>query len=121
MNEIKLPPWPEDTYIDAACCFSSYCRVVSVAAAEAYTRAAIEADRQARGEPVAWTLLCADLQSHITTLRAYQAWRTGDDNRSLFEAGIAPTQISAALNALLDLAENHLRGATKKVGSGHEA
>ena len=52
MNEIKLPPWPEDTYIDVACCFSSYCRVVSVAAAEAYTRAAIEADRKAPDDTV---------------------------------------------------------------------
>lgn len=56
------------------------------------------------------------LQDHIATLRAYQAWRTGADTRTLGGAGIVPADITKALNAVLDFAEDHLRDATKMIG-----
>lgn len=56
-----------------------------------------------------------ELQDHITTLRAYHAWRTGADTRTLGGAGIIPADIAKALNAVLDFAENHLRDATKMI------
>ena len=61
------------------------------------------------------------LHAQILTLKKYQAWRTGEDERTMDEAGIVPAAITSALDAVIAIAENHLRGATKKVGSGHEA
>ncbi|WJJ93398.1 hypothetical protein [Neopusillimonas aromaticivorans] len=55
------------------------------------------------------------LHAQILTLRKYQAWRTGEDERTMDEAGIVPREITAALNAVIEVAENHLRDATKKV------
>ena len=54
------------------------------------------------------------LHAQILTLRKYQAWRTGEDERTMDEAGIAPAAITSALDAVLDFAESHLRDATKK-------
>ena len=55
------------------------------------------------------------LHAQILTLRKYQAWRTGEDERTMDEAGIVPREITAALNAVIEVAERHLRDATKKV------
>jgi hypothetical protein len=60
--------------------------------------------------------MTALLHAQILTLRKYQAWRTGEDERTMDEAGIVPREITAALNAVIEVAENHLRDATKKVG-----
>ena len=49
---IKLPPLPD---IPAAICPWNHSEGVVKNLLEAYATAAIEADRQARGEPVAWT------------------------------------------------------------------
>lgn len=54
------------------------------------------------------------LHAQILTLRKYQAWRTGEDERTMDEAGIVPGAITSALDAVLDFAESHLRDATKK-------
>ena len=80
---------------------------------QAYATTAIEADRQARGGPVASANPV--LHAQILTLRKYQAWRTGEDERTMDEAGIVPREITAALNAVIEVAEHHLRDATKKV------
>lgn len=49
------------------------------------------------------------LHTQILTLRKYQAWRTGEDERTMDEAGIIPSAVTSALDAVLDFAENHLR------------
>ncbi|WJJ94044.1 hypothetical protein [Neopusillimonas aromaticivorans] len=59
--------------------------------------------------------MTALLHTQIQTLRKYQAWRTGEDERTMDEAGIVPRAITSALDGVLDFAENHLRDATKKV------
>jgi len=59
--------------------------------------------------------MTALLHTQILTLRKYQAWRTGKDERTMGEAGIVPSAITSALDGVLDFAENHLRDATKKV------
>ena len=51
------------------------------------------------------------LHDQILTLRKYQAWRTGEDTRTMDEAGVVPAAITTALNAVLDFAEHHLRDA----------
>ena len=51
------------------------------------------------------------LHAQILTLRKYQAWRTGEDERTMDEAGIVPSAITSALDGVLDFAENHLRDA----------
>ena len=51
------------------------------------------------------------LHAQIQTLRKYQAWRTGKDERTMDEAGIVPAAITSALDAVLDVAEYHLRDA----------
>ncbi|NLZ11106.1 MAG: hypothetical protein GX086_07230 [Alcaligenaceae bacterium] len=58
--------------------------------------------------------MTALLHTQIQTLRKYQAWRTGEDERTMDEAGIVPREITAALNAVIEVAEHHLRDATKK-------
>ena len=59
--------------------------------------------------------MTALLHTQIQTLRKYQAWRTGEDERTMDEAGIVPSAITSALDGVLDFADNHLRDATKKV------
>lgn len=55
------------------------------------------------------------LHTQILTLRKYQAWRTGKDERTMDEAGIVPSAITSALDGVLDFAENQFKDATKKV------
>ena len=55
--------------------------------------------------------MTALLHAQILTLRKYQAWRTGEDERTMDEAGIVPAAITSALDAVLDFAEHHLREA----------
>ena len=55
--------------------------------------------------------MTALLHAQILTLRKYQAWRTGEDERTMDEAGIVPAAITDALDAVLDFAEHHLREA----------
>lgn len=50
------------------------------------------------------------MHEHIAVLRAYQEWRTGKDGRTIGEAGIKPSQITAALNAVMDAAEGYDAG-----------
>lgn len=50
-----------------------------------------------------------ELHAQILTLRKYQAWRTGEDERTMDEAGIVPAEITNALNGVLDAAEQYLR------------
>lgn len=60
------------------------------------------------------------LHTQIITLRKYQAWRTGEDERTMDEAGIVPSAITSALDAVLDFAQSQLRDATKQgVNSTH--
>lgn len=54
------------------------------------------------------------LHAQILTLKKYQAWRTGKDARTMVEAGIVPAAITSALNAVIAIAENHLRDGMKK-------
>lgn len=49
------------------------------------------------------------LHAQILTLRKYQAWRTGEDERTMDEAGIVPRAITSALNAVLDYASEQLK------------
>ena len=55
-----------------------------------------------------------ELHAQILTLRRYQAWRTGEDKRTMDEAGIVPAAITNALNGVLDAAERYLRDNIKK-------
>lgn len=58
-----------------------------------------------------------ELHAQIQTLRKYQAWRTGEDERTMDEAGIVPAAITDALDAVLDAAEQYLReNITKATG-----
>lgn len=57
-----------------------------------------------------------ELHAQILTLRKYQAWRTGEDERTIDEAGIVPAAITDALDAVLDVAEQYLRDITKATG-----
>lgn len=54
------------------------------------------------------------LHTQILTLKKYQAWRTGKDARTMGEVGIKPSEITSALNAVIAIAENHLRDGVKK-------
>lgn len=54
------------------------------------------------------------LHAQILTLRKYQAWRTGEDTRTMDDAGIVPAAVTSALDAVLEIAESHLRGDTKQ-------
>ncbi|MBC7202544.1 MAG: hypothetical protein H5U29_03320 [Pusillimonas sp.] len=54
------------------------------------------------------------LHAQILTLKKYQAWRTGQDERTMDEAGIKPAAITSALNDVIAIAENHLRDGMKK-------
>lgn len=51
------------------------------------------------------------LQAQILTLRKYQAWRTGEDTRTMDDAGIVPAAVTSALDAVLEIAESCLRDA----------
>lgn len=53
------------------------------------------------------------LRTQILTLRKYQAWRTGEDERTMDEAGIVPAEITSALDAVIKAAENYLKMETK--------
>ena len=48
------------------------------------------------------------LHAQIMYLRKYQAWRTGEDERTMDEAGIVPRAITSSLNDVLDFAEKQL-------------
>lgn len=50
------------------------------------------------------------LKEQIEVLRAYQEWRTGKDGRTIGEAGIVPSEITAALNAVMDAADGYEAG-----------
>ena len=39
---------------------------------------------------------------HLELLRCFNAWRTGEDERTMEEAGIVPSEITAALNAAIE-------------------
>ncbi|MBC2768599.1 hypothetical protein [Pusillimonas minor] len=54
------------------------------------------------------------LHAQILTLKKYQAWRKGEDTRTMDEAGIKPAAVTSALNAVIAIAENHLRDGVKK-------
>lgn len=54
------------------------------------------------------------LHAQILTLRKYQAWRTGKDARTMGEVGIKPAAVTSALDAVIAIAENHLRDGMKK-------
>lgn len=56
-----------------------------------------------------------ELRAQILTLKKYQAWRTGEDERTMDEAGIVPSAITSALDGVLEFVDNHLRDVTKKV------
>lgn len=49
------------------------------------------------------------LHAQILTLRKYQSWRTGEDERTMDEAGIVPSAITSALDAVLDYASEQLK------------
>lgn len=55
------------------------------------------------------------LHAQILTLKKYQAWRMGKDARTIGEVGIKPAAVTSALNAVIAIAENHLRDGVKKV------
>lgn len=55
------------------------------------------------------------LHAQILALKKYQTWRTGEGTRTMDEAGIVPSEITSALNAVIAIAENHLRDATKMI------
>ena len=42
----------------------------------------------------------------LTTLKNYQAWRTGQDERTLDEIGLTPKKISEALEWAIDKLES---------------
>lgn len=54
------------------------------------------------------------LHAQILTIKKYQAWRTGEDTRTMGEAGIVPAAITSALDAVIAIAENHLLEEMKK-------
>lgn len=54
------------------------------------------------------------LHAQILTIKKYQAWRTGEDTRTMGEAGIVSAAITSALDAVIAIAENHLRDGMKK-------
>lgn len=54
------------------------------------------------------------LHAQILTLKKYQAWRTGEDARTMEEAGILPAAITSALDTVIAIAENHLRDGMRK-------
>lgn len=53
--------------------------------------------------------MTALLHAQIQTLRKYQAWRTGEDTRTMDEAGIVPAAVTSALDAVLEIADSYLR------------
>lgn len=44
---------------------------------------------------------------HLNTLRRFQAWRTGKDERTMDEAGIVPAQITQAIDWAIKELEDH--------------
>lgn len=48
--------------------------------------------------------MTALLHAQIQALRKYQAWRTGEDTRTMDEAGIVPREITVALDLVLEVA-----------------
>jgi hypothetical protein len=61
------------------------------------------------------------LRAQIRTLKNYQAWRTGEDMRTMDEAGIVPAAITSALDAVLKIAEKYLRDGLNDPASFNDA
>jgi len=45
----------------------------------------------------------------VEYLKKYKAWRSGEDDRTMDEAGINPAELSAAINSAIDELEQHER------------
>ncbi len=61
------------------------------------------------------------LHAQILTLKKYQSWRTGKDERTMDEAGIVPAAITSALDAVLEIAEKYLRDGLNESASFNDA
>jgi hypothetical protein len=47
------------------------------------------------------------MPNHLDTLRLYQAWRRGEDERTLDETGLTPTSIGEALDWAIEVLAKH--------------
>ncbi len=46
-----------------------------------------------------------NIQQAIDYLKRFQAWRTGEDERTMDEAGITPREVTKALNLVINTLE----------------
>lgn len=51
----------------------------------------------------------------IEYLARYQAWRRGEDNRTMYEAGIEPVELGRVIDAAIGALGDHIPDATKMV------
>jgi hypothetical protein len=58
------------------------------------------------------------MNKSIETLKRFNAWRTGEDDRTMDEAGIVPSEVTAAINDVVSMHEEMIAIIECGVGLG---